>query len=210
MRRVRSTGIPRADSSARSGRRSKRQRSGPATRPEPLMVELLSVGWSVTSTTRALSGPAMRRGAWTAASAPGGLVGDNEGGTVTNSYWDTRTSGQGSGSPGSGRTTSQLTTSQLQSPTSYSGIYGSWNVDIDEDNTNDNPWTFGTSSQYPALRADMDGDDDETWAEFGYQLRSGPTLTATTTNAGQSQVELEWTAVPLSSEWPRRRVCPTA
>ena len=130
-------------------------------------------------------------------SREGGLVGDNERGTVTNSYWDTRTSGQGSGSPGSGRTTSQL-----QSPTSYSGIYGSWNVDIDEDNTNDNPWNFGTSSQYPALRANMDGDDDATWEEFGYQLRSGPTLTATaTTNAGQSQVELEWTAVPLSSKW---------
>ena len=127
----------------------------------------------------------------------GGLVGRNERGTVTNSYWDTRTSGQGSGSPGSGRTTSQL-----QSPTSYSGIYGSWNVDIDEDDVNDNPWNFGTSSQYPALKADMDGDDDETWEEFGYQLRSGPTLTATaTTNAGQSQVELEWTEVPLSSEW---------
>ncbi len=126
----------------------------------------------------------------------GGLVGYDEGGTVTNSYWDTRTSGQGSGSPGSGRTTSQL-----QSPTSYSGIYGSWNVDVDEDNVNDAPWHFGTSSQYPALRADVDGDDDETWEEFGYQLRSGPTLTATTTNAGQIQVELEWTEAPLSSEW---------
>ena len=127
----------------------------------------------------------------------GGLVGEDEGGTVTNSYWDTRTSGQGSGAPGSGRTTSQL-----QSPTRYSGIYGSWNVDINEDNTNDNPWNFGTSSQYPALKADMDGVDDETWEEFGYQLRSGPALTATaTTNAGQSQVELEWTEAPLSSEW---------
>ena len=127
----------------------------------------------------------------------GGLVGNNRRGTVTNSYWDTRTSGQGSGSPGSGRTTSQL-----QSPTSYSGIYGSWNVDIDEDNMNDNPWAFGMSSQYPALKADMDGDHDATWEEFGYQLRSGPTLTATpTTNAGQSQVELEWTEAPLSSAW---------
>ena len=127
----------------------------------------------------------------------GGLVGYDEGGTVTNSYWDTRTSGHGSGSSGSGKTTSQL-----QSPSSYSGIYGSWNVDIDEDNVNDAPWHFGTSSQYPALRADVDGDDDATWEEFGYQLRSGPTLTATpTTNAGQSQVELEWTEAPLSSEW---------
>ena len=85
-----------------------------------------------------------------AGSRTGGLVGQNERGTVTNGYWDTRTSGQGSGSPGSGRTTSQM-----QSPRSYSGIYGSWNVDIDEDNINDNPWDFGTSSEYPALRADM-------------------------------------------------------
>ena len=132
-----------------------------------------------------------------AGSRTGGLVGDDERGTVTSSYWDTRTSGQGSGSPGSGRTTAQL-----QSPGSYSGIYGSWNVDIDEDDINDNPWDFGTSSQYPALKADMDGDDDATWEEFGYQLRSGPTLTATpATNAGQSQVELEWTEVPLSSAW---------
>ena len=75
-------------------------------------------------------------------------------------------------------------------------------MDIDEDNVNDDPWNFGTSSQYPVLRADMDGDDDAKWQEFGYQLRSGPTLTATpTTNAGQSQVELEWTEAPLSSEW---------
>ena len=132
-----------------------------------------------------------------AGSRTGGLVGRNERGTVTNSYWDTSTSGHTSGSPGSGRTTSQL-----QSPRSYSGIYGSWNVDIDEDNINDNPWDFGTSSEYPALKADMDGDDDATWEEFGYQLRSGPTLTATATmNAGQSQVELEWTEVSLSSEW---------
>ena len=132
-----------------------------------------------------------------AGSRTGGLVGRNERGTVTNSYWDTSTSGQGSGSPGSGRTTSQL-----QSPRSYSGIYASWNVDLEGDGMNDDPWNFGTTSQYPALKADMDGDDDATWEEFGYQIRSGPTLTATATmNAGQSQVELEWTEVPLSSEW---------
>ena len=126
-----------------------------------------------------------------------GLVGDDERGTVTSSYWDTRTSGLGSGSPGSGRTTAQL-----QSPGSYSGIYASWNLDLNDDGTKNDPWRFGTSSQYPALRADMDGDDDATWEEFGYQLRSGPTMTATpTTSAGQSQVELEWTEAPLSSAW---------
>ena len=132
-----------------------------------------------------------------AGSRTGGLVGYDERGTVTNSYWDTRTSGHTSGSPGSGRTTAQL-----QSPRSYSGIYASWNVDLEGDGMNDDPWNFGTTSQYPALKADMDGDDDATWEEFGYQLRSGPTLTATpTTSAGQSQVELEWTEVPLSSAW---------
>ena len=132
-----------------------------------------------------------------AGSRNGGLVGYDERGTVTNSYWDTSTSGHTSGSPGSGRTTSQL-----QSPRSYSGIYASWNVDLEGDGSNDDPWNFGTTSQYPALKADMDGDDDATWEEFGYQLRSGPTLTATpTTSAGQSQVELEWTEVPLSSAW---------
>ncbi len=47
-----------------------RQRSGPATRPAAL-VELLSVGWSVTSPTRALSLPAMRRGAWMASTKVG-------------------------------------------------------------------------------------------------------------------------------------------
>ena len=126
-----------------------------------------------------------------------GLVGYDERGTVTSSYWDTRTSGLGSGSPGSGRTTAQL-----QSPGSYSGIYASWNLDLNDDGTKNDPWRFGTSSQYPALRADMDGDDDATWEEFGYQLRSGPTMTATpTTSAGQSQVELEWTEAPLSSAW---------
>ena len=126
----------------------------------------------------------------------GGLVGDDEGGTVTASYWDTRTSGHPSGSPGSGETTAQL-----QAPTGYSGIYGSWNLDLDDDGTKNDPWRFGTSSQYPALRADMDGDDDATWQEFGYQVRSGPTLTAApeeTMTPGQAQVNLSWTEVDVN------------
>ena len=126
-----------------------------------------------------------------------GLIGLFEGGSINASYWDKQTSGHATGVLPFGRTTAQL-----QSPRSYSGIYGSWNLDINGDSVNDDPWDFGTSSQYPALRADRNGDGDATWEEFGHQLRSGPTLTATaTTNAGQSQVELEWTEVPLSSEW---------
>ena len=123
----------------------------------------------------------------------GGLVGKDERGTVTNSYWDTRTSRHGSGSPGSGRTTSQL-----QSPTSYSGIYGSWNVDVDTEEGSDNPWDFGTGAQYPALKSVV-GDDQAMWQEFGYQLREGPSLTASTT-AGMAQVSLTWTA-PIVTHW---------
>ena len=127
----------------------------------------------------------------------GGLIGLFEGGSIDASYWDKQTSGHATGGLPFGRTTAQL-----QSPRSYSGIYGSWNLDINGDSVNDDPWDFGTSSQYPALRADRNGDGDATWEEFGHQLRSGPTLTATLTeNAGQSQVELEWTEVPLSSNW---------
>ena len=127
-----------------------------------------------------------------------GLVGESGPGTdlpgtVTASYWDSRTSGHTSGTYGSPRTTSQL-----QSPTSYSGIYGSWNVDVDTEDGSDNPWDFGTNAQYPALKA-VTGDDQAMWEEFGYQLREGPVLTASTT-AGMAQVALTWTA-PVVSHW---------
>ena len=129
----------------------------------------------------------------------GGLVGYDNGSPstiITASYWDTNTSGHTSGSFGTGRTTVQL-----QAPTGYSGLYGSWNVDLDDDGTNDNPWHFGTSSQYPVLKANIDGQGAATWQEFGYQVRSGPTLTTTTETtmtAGQAQVNLTWTAVSTS------------
>ena len=114
----------------------------------------------------------------------GGLVGKNEG-TITDSYWDERTSGHMSGSFGQDKTTAQL-----QTPTGSSGIYQNWNLDLDGDSVND--WHFGTSSQYPVLAVDTNGAGGATWQEFGYQLREGPMLTAT---AGTTQVELSWTAV---------------
>ena len=124
----------------------------------------------------------------------GGLAGYNSGsprGIITTSYWDSRTSGHKTG-------TGARTTAQLQAPTGYSGIYGSWNQDLDDDGTNDDPWDFGTSSQYPVLKANVDGQGAATWEEFGYQVRSGPTLTTTTETTmtpGQAQVNLTWTAV---------------
>ena len=121
----------------------------------------------------------------------GGLVGeDSVSGTITASYWDTTTSGLAASDGGAGQSTATL-----QAPTGYSGIYADWNVDVDGNGTPDDPWDLGTASQYPVLKADLDGDGTATWQEFGYQLRAGPTLTAA---AGVGQVVLEWTAVETS------------
>ena len=44
------------------------------------------------------------------------------------------------------------TAAELQSPTGYTGIYANWRVDVDGDTFPDQPWNFGTTSQYPALK----------------------------------------------------------
>ena len=111
----------------------------------------------------------------------GGLVGKNEG-TVTASYFDSAMSGITTGDQAQ-------TTSQLQTPTEYgtgTAIYSGWNIDVDSDGTDgftrgvqngtmagdttaDDPWGFGTSSQYPVLKVDFDGDGTAGAAEFGSQ-----------------------------------------
>ena len=75
----------------------------------------------------------------TATSARGGLVGAQQRQTITDSYFDTETSGATSG-------TGAQTTAALQTPTSATGIYAAWDEDI---------WDFGTSSQYPVLKVDF-------------------------------------------------------
>ncbi len=98
--------------------------------------------------------------------SPGGLVGDEAGGSASNSYWD---SSKASGSIliGSGQSTSNL-----QNPTGYTGIYANWNLNLDgntatgDSQGRDDPWNFGTSSQYPVLKyvspsvVGIDYDDD--------------------------------------------------
>ena len=113
----------------------------------------------------------------------GGLVGFNEA-DVTASYWDTSTSGHMMGSSGESKTVAEL-----QMPTGSSGIYQNWNTDL---------WHFGTATQYPALKANVDGQGQATWQEFGYQLREGPALTAT---EQPTEVALSWTAVN-TNHWP--------
>ena len=123
----------------------------------------------------------------------GGLAGRNSRG-IRNSFWDTQTSGQPAGSGvGSGASTGLLgrTTAQLQAPTGYTGIYRNWD-DVDR-------WDFGTSSQYPVLKVDFDGNGTVTWQEFGSQrgdivtLPGAPTGLTATAN-GQTQIDLSWSA----------------
>ena len=84
--------------------------------------------------------------AWWRPPEVGGLVGYNSSGTIRASYWDTQTSGQSTSAGGVGKTTTQM-----RSPTGYTGIYAGWNLDLDGDGSPDEPWDFGTSSQYPVL-----------------------------------------------------------
>ena len=96
------------------------------------------------------------------------------------------------------------TTSELQTPTDYTGIYEAWNVELGDspfgDDEPDDPWDFGTAAQYPVLSLDLNDDNRATWEEFGYQVRSSVTLTATAT-ANQAQVVLSWTAISIPSSW---------
>ena len=125
----------------------------------------------------------------------GGLVGDNRG-AVTASYFDTDTSGQTDAAQGK-------TTAELQAPTGYEtpadNIYAQWNVDLDGDDTNDDPWDFGAGFQYPVLK--VDGPDDDataTWQEFGDQLRARLVVSV---NATATSVTLNWTA-PAQTDYP--------
>ena len=113
-------------------------------------------------------------------STVGGLVGDHESGfsATRYSYWDSTTSGIAGGQ----------STAALQGPTAYSGLYQNWN-------RGGGRWDFGTSAQYPVLSVDFDGDGNETWQEFGHQLRAGPALTAT---GGEGQAILSWAALDAS------------
>ena len=84
-------------------------------------------------------------GAVTGNSNVGGLVGWSSKGSVTNSYWNTQTSGLATSAGGDGVTSA--TTVQLQSPTAPgttpTEVYYGWSSD---------DWDFGTSSQYPILK----------------------------------------------------------
>ena len=121
----------------------------------------------------------------------GGFVGKNrEQSTVSAGYWlrelPVNYAGVGEGSTDGVK---GLSAQQLQQPTDYTGIYSDWLIDLDnadgdydETTGRDDFWDFGSSSDYPALKMDIDGDGIATWWEGGRQHgRAAPTATPTPT-----------------------------
>ena len=116
----------------------------------------------------------------------GGIVGSDLIGSPANrdyvaTYWDTDRGmvdwGAGFDLPRQTEPEGK-TTAELQAPTGYTGIYAAWRADVDNADRDDDRatgiddfWDFGTSSQYPALKADLNGDGVATWQEFGDQDR---------------------------------------
>ncbi len=95
----------------------------------------------------------------------GGLIGEN-GGEVVIGLWDSETSKQAKATGrGDADGAQGATTAELQSHTAGEGIFAKWGDDL---------WDFGNAGQYPALKADMDGDGVATWQEFGEQSRVVP------------------------------------
>ena len=94
-----------------------------------------------------------------AAAIVGGFAGaaSSTAAAITNGYCDTDATTQsnciGAQTAGATATSTGYTTTQLQTPTGYTGIYESWNIRLGADNMLDDPWSFGTTSQYPTIKA---------------------------------------------------------
>ena len=121
----------------------------------------------------------------------GGFIGTiREESTIMTSFWKREPpvnyAGVGDGSTDGVK---GMSAQQLQQPTDYAGIYADWLIDLDnadgdydETTGRDDFWDFGTSSDYPALKMDLDGDGTATWWEGGRQHgRAAPTATPTPT-----------------------------
>ena len=164
----------------------------------------------------------------------GGFVGENvEGGSVSAGYWLKDPSVQHAG-VGNGSTdgVQGVSAEHLKEPTGYDGIYAVWHIDFDnadgdydETTGRDDFWDFGESSHYPALKADMDGNGEATWWEFGSQhsrpaptptptpmptATPTPTATATHTPTPTITPTPTQTATPTSTPTPTQTATPTA
>ena len=96
----------------------------------------------------------------------GGLIGSDN--TISNSYWDREATGQSSSVGGGGARTGR----DLRAPTTYTGIYSGWNLDLNGVAVGDNPWAFGTRIQYPVLRYGSSDTAADTARQFAIQPRA--------------------------------------
>ena len=92
-------------------------------------------------------------------------------GTVTNSYSQKATV---SDSDNADKTVHDKTRAALQTPTNTNAynsgmIYENWNLNLDSNDATQDPWDFGTSSDYPKLKVDFDGNGTASVSEFGSQ-----------------------------------------
>jgi hypothetical protein len=132
-----------------------------------------------------------------------GLAGHN-GGRVTASYWDTDTSGVLLSAAGAAKSTAEL-----QAPIGYTGIYQNWNVDLDGDGRADDPWSFGTSSDYPTLTGVGEGSNQREQKKQKRQPRAtgaapGP-VTALELDATSNSVAVSWQP-PEAGGAPKRYI----
>ena len=102
---------------------------------------------------------------------PGGAVGVNTG-RVAAVVWDINRAGTNlSIASGTDQGAHGYSSLELTGSGDYQTVYVGFNLDLNGDAVPDDPWDFGTPGEYPLLRVDWDGDEQETSAEFGSQRR---------------------------------------
>lgn len=83
----------------------------------------------------------------------GGLIGRNWGGTVRNSFWDTKTSGQDSSAGGTGKTTAEMKNLATYTGAATEGLDEPWDMVLVEDFDPGDPsaWYIAHGVDYPRL-----------------------------------------------------------
>ena len=107
-------------------------------------------------------GPTQRRGA---------VIGLNDG-EADKAVWDVRVTQMSNavGEPPENNDGMEgYDTGELRSTLDYIGPFIGWDPDVDGDGTPDDEWDFRSIEEYPALKADFDGDGQATPEEFGNQ-----------------------------------------
>jgi len=104
-------------------------------------------------------------------SSTGGLFGNAATGTVTNSFWDTQTSGKTVSGAGTGKTTSEMQDIDTYTDTATVGLTTAWDM-VDDSVYVDEIWSIDSSVAYPLIG--------------GFNATPAPTPPTVTTQAASS------------------------